>query len=59
MSDRLVRLDLNSPVFQRLLLRLAKQQQTSVLGTLRKLSGMTWEQVYRDTGLTRFNLSLT
>ena len=53
------RLDLNSPVFQRVLFRLAKQQQTSVLGTLRKLSGMTSEQVYRDTGLTRFNLSLT
>ncbi len=51
MCDKLIRLDLNSPVFQRTLFQLTKQQQISVLGTLRKLSDMSWNQVYGDTGL--------
>src|SRR5262245_51693897 len=46
-----VRLDLNSPVFQRQLFGLQKDQQRAVLMTLRKLSEMTWNQVYRDAGL--------
>ena len=53
MSDlrRAVRLDLNNPVFQRKLFTLTKEQQRSLLLTLRKLSEMSWEQVYRDPGL--------
>ena len=46
-----VQLDLNSPVFQRHLFGLEKDQQRAVLTTLRKLSEMTWDQVYRDPGL--------
>ena len=46
-----VRLDLNNPVFQRQLFALEKAQQNSVLATFRKLSGMTWRQVYQDRGL--------
>lgn len=46
-----VRLDLNSPVFQRHLFGLQKDQQRSVLTTLGKLLEMTWSQVYRDPGL--------
>jgi hypothetical protein len=46
-----IRLDLNNPQFQEDLFTLTKEQQTSVLGTLRKLARMTWEQVYRDPGL--------
>ena len=46
-----VRLDLNNPVFQRQLFALDGDQQRKVLGSLRKLSGMTWHQVYRDAGL--------
>lgn len=46
-----VRLDLNSPRFQQTLFDLSKEQQRSVLNTLRKLSKMTWEQVYSDPGL--------
>ena len=46
-----VRLDLNNPVFQRQLFALEKAQQLNVLITLRKLSSMTWQQVYRDRGL--------
>ena len=46
-----VGLDLNNPVFQRQLLALEKEKQLAVLGSLRKLSQMTWEQVYADPGL--------
>ncbi len=49
-SDILVRLDLNNPVFQKALFAIPKQDQLKVLGTLRKLSSMTWGQVYRDFG---------
>jgi len=46
-----VRLDLNNPEFQHQLFGLDKQDQRRVLNTLRKLQGMTWEQVYQDRGL--------
>jgi hypothetical protein len=46
-----VRLDLNSPVFQRHLFGLQKDQQRAVLTTLSKLVAMTWNQVYLDAGL--------
>jgi hypothetical protein len=46
-----IRLDLNEPKFQNDLFRLTKEQQTSLLGTLRKLSQMTWRQLYQDPGL--------
>lgn len=46
-----IRLDLNDPDFQDDLFRLTKEQQLSLLGTLRRLSQMTWNQVYQDSGL--------
>lgn len=46
-----VQLDLNNPVFQRHLFALTKEQQRSVLTTLKKLAEMTWVQVYQDRGL--------
>ena len=46
-----IRLDLNNPVFQRQLFKLSKHDQRSVLNTLRKLSNLTWNQVYSDRGL--------
>jgi hypothetical protein len=46
-----VRLDLNNPVFQRQLFRLSKIEQRNILNTLRKLTSMTWQQVYNDHGL--------
>jgi len=46
-----LQLDLNNPEFQEQLFALEKDSQRSVLSTLRKLSKMTWEGVYRDTGL--------
>jgi len=46
-----VRLDLNNPVFQQQLLAMDKANQLAVLTTLRKLSQMSWDQVYADHGL--------
>jgi hypothetical protein len=46
-----LRLDLDNPEFQRQLFHLEKEEQLAVLGTLRKLFQMGWEQVYRDPGL--------
>jgi hypothetical protein len=50
-SPERIRLDLNDSEFQEDLFGLPKLQQTSVLATLKKLSRMTWDQVYRDPGL--------
>ena len=46
-----IRLDLNNPVFQRQLFNLPKRDQGVVLGSFRKLSNMTWQQLYADRGL--------
>jgi len=46
-----LKLDLNNPEFQEQLFTFEKDAQRSVLGTLGKLSKMSWEDVYRDAGL--------
>lgn len=46
-----VRLNINNPVFQEHLLTLQKPQRQAALDTLNKLRQLTWNQVYRDTGL--------
>jgi len=46
-----VRLDLNSGEFQEQFFSLQKAEAFSVLATLRKLSRMSWEQVYQDAGI--------
>jgi len=46
-----IRLDLNNPVFQRQLFNLTKSNQRNILNILRKLTNMTWQQVYSDYGL--------
>jgi len=48
-EDR-IRLDLNCPVFQKNWFDLEKPDQAAVLGTLRKLSRMSWNQIYHDPG---------
>ena len=52
-NDRqnLVRLDLNNPIFQDNLFSLQKPERLAALDTLNKLRQMTWNQVYRDSGL--------
>jgi len=49
--DDSILLDLNNPVFQKNLFDLQKNEQRSVLGTLRKTSNISWQQLYGDTGL--------
>jgi hypothetical protein len=46
-----VKLDLNSPVFQKNLLELDKPERNRVLDTLKKLLKLSWQQVYSDPGL--------
>jgi hypothetical protein len=50
-NPEFVRLDLNDSGFQEDLFGLSKQDQFGVLGTLKKLSRMIWDQIYRDPGL--------
>jgi hypothetical protein len=49
--DPKVRLDLNTPVFQRDLFGLQKPERRAALDTLDKLRQLTWNQAYRDKGL--------
>lgn len=51
MADDTLLLDLNSPEFQRDLFALEKADQAALLSTLKRMSGMSWRQVYADTGL--------
>jgi len=53
-----VRLDLNTPEFQREWFNLEKNEFNATKNTLRKLSSMQWEQVYNDKGINgkKFNL---
>lgn len=46
-----VTLDLNNPVFQDNLFLLEKDERHQAVDTLRKISRMTWQQVYSDKGL--------
>ena len=50
-QDVLVRLDLNNPVFQENLLSLQKPERHAALDTLSKIRQLTWNQLYRDSGL--------
>lgn len=50
-QDKLVRLDLNNPVFQENLFMLQKPERHAALDSLNKIRQMTWNQVYRDSGI--------
>jgi hypothetical protein len=50
-NNKNVQLDLNNEVFQHGWFRLEKDEQQRVLDTLKKVSQLTWDQVYRDQGL--------
>jgi hypothetical protein len=45
------KLDLNDSDFQKDWFSLEKSDQLAVLKTLRKLLPLTWDQVYKDSGL--------
>jgi hypothetical protein len=44
-------LELNNPVFQQTWFPLDRQEALAVLATMRKLSRMEWDALYRDKGL--------
>jgi hypothetical protein len=46
-----VRLDLNNAEFQQQFFSLQKADALSVFASLRKLSQMSWQQIYNDSGL--------
>lgn len=46
-----LRIDLNNAEFQRQFFELDADAQRALLSTLRKLSRMSWDQIYRDRGL--------
>ncbi len=46
-----IRLDLNNPVFQTNLFSLQKLERHAVLDTLNKIRQLTWNQLYRDSGV--------
>lgn len=50
-SDNPIRLDLNNPVFQENLFALQKPERSAAIDTLRKIRQLTWDQLYRDSGL--------
>ncbi len=50
-DDALVRLDLNNPVFQENLFALPKPERHTAIDSLKKITQLTWHQLYRDNGL--------
>jgi len=44
-------LDLNNPAFQEKWFALEREDALAVLGTLRKIGQLDWDQLYRDKGL--------
>jgi len=44
-------LDLNNPIFQQDLFSLSKVEAIAIFKTLKKMSLLTWEQLYQDRGL--------
>ncbi|MDN8084112.1 hypothetical protein [Burkholderia multivorans] len=50
-KNDVVKVDLNNPVFQRQWVDLDKTEASRVLGTLKKLLQLNWDQLYRDPGL--------
>ncbi len=47
----MIELDLNDSGFQKDLFKLDKINLAKVMGTLKKLAQMAWEQIYQDQGL--------
>ena len=46
-----IKIDLNNPYFQQELFSLEKHELSSLIGTLKKISRLTWEELYKDHGL--------
>jgi hypothetical protein len=46
-----VQIDLNNPEFQSDLFSLEKYEQLALVKTLRKISNLSWDELYKDQGL--------
>ncbi|RYE04944.1 MAG: hypothetical protein EOP33_08020 [Rickettsiaceae bacterium] len=46
-----IKIDLNHPEFQQDLFTLQKDEQLALIKTLRKISNLSWDELYRDQGL--------
>lgn len=46
-----IKIDLNNPIFQGDLFSLEKTEQAALIKTLRKISQLSWNQLYTDKGL--------
>lgn len=46
-----VLIDMNRPAFQKELFNLEKLEQRALLNTLRKISQLSWDELYRDKGI--------
>jgi hypothetical protein len=46
-----IKIDLNNMEFQKDLFALQKSEQLSLIQTLRKISNLTWDELYKDQGL--------
>ena len=44
-------IDLNNKKFQNSLFNLEKLEQRALLNTLRKISKLSWEELYKDKGI--------
>lgn len=50
-------LDLNEPEFQNEFFELQKDEQLSLLNTLKKIAKQSWEQLYKDSGINWESIS--
>src|SRR3989338_3093670 len=46
-----VKIDMNSPLFQEDFFNLQKNEQLSLLKSIKKIKALTWSQIYSDKGL--------
>jgi hypothetical protein len=46
-----IKIDMNSPYFQQELFELEKPEQLALLRTLKKISQLSWQNLYADQGL--------
>lgn len=46
-----IKIDLNNPDFQKDLFSLQKNEQVALIKTLKKVSSLTWDTLYKDQGL--------
>jgi hypothetical protein len=46
-----VKIDLNNPEFQKDLFTLEKNDQLALIRVFKKISNLTWDELYRDQGL--------